>query len=284
MYLFWRQKRKGMQDVGATRLALTTNAVSFAQIHLHFVIREGEGAPHNVTSGLRPVAASRQTRVAMEHQSTITRSRMYLTHLHRAQSIVQVSSLRHAENHSIAKQQVAAQFPDFARQPIAPPTITWGRARTRSRALEQGGWRAHFGNGVDEKSQTFRSVPTYKVAPNVFRSNSAVARHAVPPRSQENTAAQLYFQPQKLVWRRVLELATEKNGSPRPWDPEDFEEQSESRSFKGKERAFRTPHSSGYEQATPVLKIDPSLIDRMADDVIRKLERRARIERARQGL
>jgi hypothetical protein len=33
-----------------------------------------------------------------------------------------------------------------------------------------------------------------------------------------------------------------------------------------------------------VMKLDPALVDRLADDVIRRVERRVRIERERRGL
>ena len=36
--------------------------------------------------------------------------------------------------------------------------------------------------------------------------------------------------------------------------------------------------------AQPVTKLDPSLVDHLADDVIRKVEKRVRIERERRGI
>jgi len=37
-------------------------------------------------------------------------------------------------------------------------------------------------------------------------------------------------------------------------------------------------------KATPVTKLDPALMDRLANDVIRRIEQRVRIERERRGL
>ena len=55
------------------------------------------------------------------------------------------------------------------------------------------------------------------------------------------------------------------------------------RSFPGQEAASGVPHPSGHAPAPPALKIDAGLMDRLTDEVIRRVERCARIERARRG-
>jgi hypothetical protein len=44
------------------------------------------------------------------------------------------------------------------------------------------------------------------------------------------------------------------------------------------------PHPFGRTPAAPAMKIDAALMDRLADDVIRRVEQRARINRERRGL
>ena len=297
MTLFWRQKRKRLEGVQARRVA-PAGVVLAPQFHMQFITSAVDRPMRDSILRLLPVVASHQTRVVMENRRTIIQSRIYLAQPRRAQSTVQVSSLRHAQSDSGTKLQTTAQYPNSARQPIAPATTTWGAVRAQfpvrgssrrvnrpqSPNLGRTHPRVRRGQSVDGKDQTFQAVQTYTIEPHLFRSRSVVMRHSVPPRSQESTPAQLYFQPQELVWHRAMQPAAEIAGNRRQWDLDALEEPSHGRSFTGKEAVSGMPHLSGHAPATPAIKIDSALMDRMADDVIRRLERRARIERARQGL
>jgi len=66
--------------------------------------------------------------------------------------------------------------------------------------------------------------------------------------------------------------------------PLELARQAHGRSFPGQEADSGMPHPSGHAPATPALKIDSGLMDRLADDVIRRVEQRARINRERRGL
>jgi len=142
-----------------------------------------------------------------------------------------------------------------------------------------------LGTRKDEQAQTFqRPTRTYKREPHLFRSRSAAASNAVPPRSQESTAPQLYFHPQELVWRRAMQPAAEIADNERQLNPRELAHQAQGRSFPGQEAAPGMPHPSGHTPATPAMKFDSGLMDRLADDVIRRVEQRARINRERRGL
>jgi hypothetical protein len=81
-----------------------------------------------------------------------------------------------------------------------------------------------------------------------------------------------------------MQPAAETTGNRRQWELDALEEQSSGRSFPGREAAFGLSHSAGRVPVTPAIKIDSALMDRLAEDVIRRVERRARIERERRGL
>lgn len=49
-------------------------------------------------------------------------------------------------------------------------------------------------------------------------------------------------------------------------------------------RALKAPARAERVPAAPVTSLDPGLVDRLTDDVIRRVERRLRIERERRGL
>ena len=88
---------------------------------------------------------------------------------------------------------------------------------------------------------------------------------------------------EELVWRRAGNRSTEII------DPESRQEfsnssaQPPSRSFQ-KEEAAHTPTSFAQPAVQQITKLDPSVLDRLTDDVIRKVEQRVRIERERRGL
>jgi hypothetical protein len=56
------------------------------------------------------------------------------------------------------------------------------------------------------------------------------------------------------------------------------------RGVQGAEAAFEAPLRVARAVTASVTNLDPSLWDRLADDVIRRVERRVRIERERRGL
>ncbi len=86
------------------------------------------------------------------------------------------------------------------------------------------------------------------------------------------------------MWRRARQPAAEIAGNERQFDPRELARRAQGRSFPGQEAASGVPHPSGHAPAPPALKIDAGLMDRLTDEVIRRVERRARIERARRGL
>ena len=123
----------------------------------------------------------------------------------------------------------------------------------------------------------------------VFSLRAPAPSADVPPRSHESKRLQFQFdRPEEIVWRRGLRSPTVMT--------DDRRQQERSESFHGSGHgpgAHSIPSqgtapavSSGSERAAAmqITKLDPSLLDRVTDDVIRRVEQRMRIERERRGL
>lgn len=88
------------------------------------------------------------------------------------------------------------------------------------------------------------------------------------------------MQRQELIWRDG-----EKDAAPaRLPKPGDLTGPPQSRANSGHGVTTQTTHPGPVANAPALLKLDESLISRMTDDVIRKVERRARLDRARRGV
>jgi hypothetical protein len=89
--------------------------------------------------------------------------------------------------------------------------------------------------------------------------------------------------PPELVYRRELRPRTEIAGQPSCPSPAVSSPRSPVRSVAGQEAAPEVS-LSGRPAALRVTDLDPAFLDRLTDDVIRRVERRVRIERERRGL
>ena len=202
----------------------------------------------------------------------------------RAQRPVRVFTLRLARSASGTNVQASAPHANSTRRPIVPPTATWAAGRAQRQNLGRTYPSVRLGTSMGARAQTFQTPRPYKREPHLFHSRSAVMSNAVLPRSQESTAPQLDFQPQELVWRRAMQPAAEIADNEWQSDPRELAHQAQGRSFPGNEASSGMPHPFGHAPASPTMKIDSALMDRLADDVIRRVEQRARINRERRGL
>jgi hypothetical protein len=279
--LFWRQKRKGLESVQATRLALKTGVVRLAQFYLHFVIRENDRTPRHSTHGLSPVAVIQSSRVVMDYQRIIDQSGIRVAQPSSAPNPVRFFSIRYARSDSGTKVRNGATYARPSRQPIISSTATWVAGRARRPNPGRTHLSVRLGTSADTQTQTYQVSRINKRELYLFHSHSGAISNTVRPHSQESSATQLHFYPQELVWHRTRQPSAETASNERQVDLREVVHQAHGRSYSEKEA------TSGMSQAfehTPALKIDSGLVDRLADDVIRRVERRARIERERRGL
>jgi hypothetical protein len=202
----------------------------------------------------------------------------------RAQRPVRVFSLGQARSDSGTSVQVAAPYAGSARQRILPPTATWVADRAHYPNLGQPQPRVRPGSGADAQAQTLQTLRVSKHEPLVLRPRSTAKSNAAPPHSQESTAAQPYFHPQELTWRRAVPLAAGSAGNEPQADFRELGHPAHGRSHSEQGASPVAPNAFGSALSAPPLKIDSAMMDRLVDDVIRRVERRERIERARRGL
>jgi hypothetical protein len=117
----------------------------------------------------------------------------------------------------------------------------------------------------------------------IFHTRSLTA-DPVPDRSQPKRASRIQIdRPEELVWRRVIRPTTEVAEAEHRPEVAASVQRSALRSFESQEPA---KISAPIERLTAaqIVSLDPSFVDRLTDDVIRRVEKRAQIERQRRGL
>lgn len=109
----------------------------------------------------------------------------------------------------------------------------------------------------------------------------------VSPSLQVPSRDQRVVAPEELVWRPNSGPAAVRSSEDRPTttDSTPTRRSSSSRSTPrtGAEGAATVPSGAPSSPST-ITRIDPALLDRLADDVIRRVEQRARIDRQRRGI
>jgi len=91
--------------------------------------------------------------------------------------------------------------------------------------------------------------------------------------------------PEELVWRRALRRQLELSETPQTvQDVANSVPRPSVQKVSFEESTVSVPQVSEKAVAGPITKLDAALVDRLAEDVIRRIEKRARIERQRRGL
>jgi hypothetical protein len=89
--------------------------------------------------------------------------------------------------------------------------------------------------------------------------------------------------PEEFVWRRVAHPPREVDEIASRQEFSDSYEPSSLRSFESQEAVHVSP-SVEQPAVQQIANLDPRVLDRLTDDVIRRVEQRIRIERERRGL
>ena len=104
-------------------------------------------------------------------------------------------------------------------------------------------------------------------------------------RSQDNNRLPSQFKdPQELVWRREQRSPIALTGSGDHQERPESLDGSPTRSVPNREAVQAVIPTIERVASVQLSKLDPGLMDRLADDVIRRVEKRLRIERQRRGL
>ncbi|HUR83674.1 MAG TPA: hypothetical protein VM733_23165 [Thermoanaerobaculia bacterium] len=262
--LYWRRRRKRLAAVPAVRSAAPANITSFAQFHLHFgaltttreswrstVTRDSKTVRTTMWRTGNPACPDRRDRLSSTVHST---SRVF-----RTISSAATTKTVHF-NSRVAHSRDATTLLHHTDRRVR--SLVESIRRITSSKSEH--------THAIERHTTLRSSES-----RVFRRSSS-STHVHSHRESTVVSQRWSRQASELVWRRAPRAQTESSDvAPAP------------AVFPRRVTAQETApeaHRTATRAALKAADFDPGLLDRLTDDVIRRVERRARIERERRGL
>ncbi len=317
--LRWRHKRRRLDSVRARCAVTAARAVWLSQFHLHFsaCVRErarGGALPRFLAA----TATHHERRTVLNHHWTSLRAATLAVHIRPAYRSphAQAGKVLAPKAHVSAPAAARSFRPRIDRRErarsVALPGFPAATAtRHERRTVLNHHWmslrattlavhtrpayrspRAQAGKVSALKAYASAPAAAHSYLPSIRPRELAASRrfplapgHAVPRHRHESAAPRVPLGlPNELVWRAVprppREIAVD---GPRP-DLAAPSHRAPARSFPGQEAAPETPARAARAAALQITNLDPALLDRLADDVIRRVERRVRIERERRGL
>jgi hypothetical protein len=292
LVLRWRKRRAIRQGIPASSFASSTNVASFPQFHFHFkqfftqrgrsVASSKPGSPLRVpdiqtimryrsldlvraTPSLSETAGYRRRRPAghqLEERANAGAG---------AQSESRHSARTDARGtvRSFLRREPALFYRPFAGRKRLPPNAGEARTARPPRALP-----AFVFAGRSRSPGDRRPVPAARTR--------AETSNAVLSAREATFRPPLSYQGEELVWRRVTRSLA------------DHEERSQRRTSVDQPVGAESSHAGGSQIASDlsspaavgraITSFDPAMVDRLTDDIIRRVEKRARIERERRGI
>jgi hypothetical protein len=321
LILRWRQLRRRQQELPAARVATSGSTLWFPKFHFHYATYLSNRKWRDRASGSIPATGVSETRVVLDHSRKHVRRAELPRQTHWAYrplrpfhaglgSRPKVDDGLSTTSGSSQPKVAHATAPPAAGRPPATPFGTRPqvlRARTKRKERSQPNI-AHttappaagrppatrFGTmpqvlrartKTKERSQPFQTQPRiWQHWLQIFCARPPMHGDRLPLHSPEHKAVRVRFDPtEELVWRRAKRPPTEVVDLEQPQATFDSFDSPAVRSFPGQEVVNSSP-SSERAALLPITQLDPSFVDRLTDDVIRRVEKRARIERQRRGL
>ncbi len=277
--LRWR-RRLPRQIRGAAHPGIAAQHLWHLQFHLHFTrLRVGQPNKMRWPASLPPSRESR--RIDLKRAGTIVRA---ATLEQPARSIHDGPSARYAalpgvlNVYSVAK---AAIYP--ARRPAAasaghparrPAPLVLSHLRLEILRPNTPGYDIIRPLGARVPAR-LSELPSHSRAPNSPHSAEISRRPRSARHGQQNRAPELVWSSSRPAPEAVGPLKSGSEDSPGPG-----RRSSGSGPAPVAEQVVSLPRVS----AAPITVLDPALLDRLTDDVIRRVERRVRIERERRGV
>ena len=257
LVLYWRRRRDLKPRARAARAISPVSLSYFPQIHLHFTTFVNN-QNHQHSSMLRVFSA------ATVYRESVLLERRFETRMNTdiALRLLQAKALRidhttkHVSSHTSSKQNVLIRQNPQPRTSASFMSVFTKRQNTNFEEITK----------VFKKHQHSREQRSEVLS---FRS----ASHETLLKTDRT---------EELVWRR---------NQPRTTVSEEFPVTNVARTTT--QKSVGAPAVTTHAQSTPnnqttaqqqITKLDPGLLDRLTDDVIRRVEKRARIERQRRGL
>lgn len=322
--LRWRRRRTRSEHVSTSHGVSGAQVFWFPQFHLHYATQRNDRTRSAGLVALTPGPQVSETRVVVDRHWTSIRSFVVTPRASRAERTSRqfhsTPSLRTTRSaalvntpRSLLNSERSIQSPKtnrvyLTRRPFYLPERLrqWGDAgatNTQS-SLRTSGHSITGMTGSRPRVSQLGRIPelarkgkqTEKQIPfvihsqiwrqwlQIFGSRPSAPRDLISSNRKEHKYVPVQFdRAEELVWRRARRHALTENA-----DPESRQEFSSSheqpvlRSFQSQAAA----HVPSFAQPAiqQITKLDPGVLDRLADDVIRRVEQRVRIERERRGL
>jgi hypothetical protein len=282
--LRWMRKRKPQGNVATGLVVAPAKVGWFPQFHFHFAAYSSDRVRGERLGGGLHATGIHQTRVlAAHHWHNIRRAAQPLPPRQTDGPWRDVHAHRPVWPSVHAGRAVAARV---SRPPAAQLIAPWPAQHTRLRFCERMLEVVRVSVRREEQTQLVPRLWQIRQRPQQASSKRGPAGgEDVPPRSPESRRLQFQFErAAELIWRQRPQTLTGvvENG---------FSEERSvafqgpaARSLPSQEMALAG--SLARERATEarVTSLDPGLLDRLTNDVIRRVEQRIRIERERRGL
>jgi len=279
--LGWRRIRKLAERVTARGAGTVATFPTFSQLHFHFATYITERLHRSVASPPSTVAYERRT--VIERLAGDVRPAMQSLQPDRQPGESFLKPV--ADARPIVSWKTTVQnTTQFHRSRLFAPTIVYRRKSLITAPPSTPRYRTSANQESTPGLSLQRRV--FETAMRTFSVRTQTISEYVEPRRRERTAFELKFHsPEELVWRRApgrqLELADDSQGveaSPNPV------QRSAVRTVPFQESTVAVAHVNEKPTVAHITKLDPALVDRLTDDVIRRMEQRVRIERQRRGL
>jgi hypothetical protein len=282
--LYWRRRRRRPQPDHTSRVAVAAQTVWLPQFHFHFLAPAGK-AFHCWRTMVPPAVSVLPTmQVFVNRHSTIVRLAPLAVEQRRAHRSQRAVILKKDGSRIIpASTHVRRLVAESGRPVCSTPTVGYP---TRGSIVE----RLHRGHAA---MMSDRKLPlnerrlgrrlTYARQLSLVRQHIVAQASALDAHRSAQRQVRSY-RPVDITWLRSV---SSEASPPEPRPHAAVSTSLGSASFNaGESQKARSSSVSGAAQATHVrvTDLDPRLVERLADDVIRRVERRVRIERERRGL
>lgn len=322
--LRWRRRRKHRENVSTTQAATGPRVFWFPQFHFHYATQRNDRTRRDRVIALAPGPEVSETRVVVDRHWTSVRSGVItalasradrtLHQFHSPQSsgatrdaaLINTPRSLRTSGRSIQALQASGMYrglrPFDSSQSLrhrsdASVTNTPRSLRTsghpmvvpagsRPRRLQFGTIleRVRAGKPREERIPFVNHSQIWHHWLQSFGRRPTAPRDLFSSGRKENKPLPVQFdRPEEIVWRRAGRPSTEVADPERRQEFSNSYEEPALRSFLSQEAA-RVPANFEQPAVQQITTLDPSVLDRLTDDVIRRVEQRARIERERRGL
>lgn len=283
LILRWRQRRKRQEELPTARASTSGSILWFPKFHFHYATYLSNRKWRDRASGSVPATGVSETRIVLDRPWKYVRSAGLPRQPHRDyRPLRPFHSVQSSAPKIVAgsSTSLGSSQPRVAHSTALPPAGRPPRSPfgTKPRVFRASAKR----EGRSELFQTQARIWEHRV--QIFRARLPTHGDCLPHRPPEARAVRVKFDAtEELVWHRAKRPPAEVvDGEHQQATFASFDRPAV-RSFQSQEVINSSP-SSERAALLPITKLDPSFVDRLTDDVIRRVEQRARIERQRRGL